>query len=1059
MLRKSITSIFFLSLLLFVIPSALGNSIDPNLVGWWRFNEAFDTTAIDSSGNGHHGVLVDDPLRVAGVHGGALEFTGGNHVAVPGYDGVLGTQSRTSAAWVNVTKTSASIIAWGPTGNGTKWAIRTHNGPVTLRLETGQGNTYGTTDLADGEWHHVAVVLVDDGTPDVSEVKLYVDGELDPIGGGKANALKTSSGGELRIAYDLNNTTRIYEGMMDDVRIYDRALNADEIRAIMENPGVVTDVLAPDPVDGAVIEGTWYMLSWTPGDLAVSHQVYIGENFDDVNEGRMEPISTNASFLVIGFDEPYPTGLTAGSTYYWRVDGINDAEPDSPWKGSVWSFSVRPETAWRPVPADGARFVDPNMLLSWEPGVGAVAFYVYFGDNFKDVNNATGGNFITETTYDPGLLEIDKTYYWRVDGSDFQTIQRGKVWSFTTAKPGGGLIGEYFDNVDLGGQPVLTRIDQNIDFDFGTGSPESGVVPEDFFSIRWRGEIEAAFSEVYTFYARTNDGSRLWVNDKLIVDKWAWARRVVDTRSQPIELVAGQRYSIRMEYFNEDQEAEAHLMWESASQPKGIVPSAALTPPLRAGSPSPPNGETGVKMTPLLRWAPGIYAASHEVYFGTDPDSVRNATRNSTEFKATKAFGDENYNPGKLAWATTYYWRVDEVNDLHPGSPWVGNLWSFTTGDFLVVDNFEDYTDDDAASEAIWQHWIDGFSVTDNGSQVGYLLPPYAEQTIIHSGRQSMPFMYDNTSGVTNSEVRLLLTTPRDWTEEGVAELSLWFRGYSGSVGSFVEAPAGTYTMTASGADIGDAADQFHFAFKTLNGAGSIVARVNSVQNTNASAKAGVMVRETLDAGSKNAFACVTPGNGVASQGRTSVNGTSFSTNQTGITAPHWVKLERDAAGNFTVSHSSNGTTWQPVANSIPTNIPMTANVYIGLALTSYDATQTCQAVFSNVTTTGNVSGQWAHQDVGITSNAAEPMYVELTNASGVSAVVANEDTAAATLDTWTEWRISLQTFADQGVNLADVDSIAIGLGTKAGIEAPGGSGMMYFDDIRLYRPAQETEP
>ena len=86
-------------------------------------------------------------------------------------------------------------------------------------------------------------------------------------------------------------------------------------------------------------------------------------------------------------------------------------------------------------------------------------------------------------------------------------------------------------------------------------------------------------------------------------------------------------------------------------------------------------------------------------------------------------------------------------------------------------------------------------------------------------------------------------------------------------------------------------------------------------------------------------------------------------------------------------------------------------------------------------------------------------MYVELTNASGVSAVVANEDTAAATLDTWTEWRISLQTFADQGVNLADVDSIAIGLGTKAGIEAPGGSGMMYFDDIRLYRPAQETEP
>jgi hypothetical protein len=122
--------------------------------------------------------------------------------------------------------------------------------------------------------------------------------------------------------------------------------------------------------------------------------------------------------------------------------------------------------------------------------------------------------------------------------------------------------------------------------------------------------------------------------------------------------------------------------------------------------------------------------------------------------------------------------------------------------------------------------------------------------------------------------------------------------------------------------------------------------------------------------------------------------------------------------------------------------------------LTSHDAALTCQAVFSNVTTTGSVSGQWAHQDVGITSNAAEPMYVELLNANGASAIVAHDDPAAATIDTWTEWVIPLQAFADQGINLADVDSIAIGLGTKAGTAAAGGSGTMYFDDIRLYPPA-----
>jgi len=1043
-----IVLVFMLSL---AIPGMCAD--DPSLMGWWRLDEDAGTMAIDASGNDRHGVLVDDPVRITGVHGGALEFTGGNHVAVPGYEGVLGTQSRTSAAWVNVTKTNASIITWGPSGSGTKWVMRTHNNPAYLRVECGRGNTWGSTDLIDGEWHHVAAVLVDDGSPNNSEIILYVDGELDPISpGGTANALNTSSGGEFAIAYDLNNTGRTYDGLMDDVRIYNRALSVDEIRAIMENPGTVTQAMSPDPGDGAVIETTWTMLSWAPGDLAVSHQVYVGESFDDINEGIVEPVATATSFLVVGFGEPYPTGLTPGLTYYWRVDGINEAEPGSPWKGSVWSFSVRPDTAWNPVPADGAKFVDPNTTLSWDPGVGAVAFYVYFGDTFEDVNNATGGDFITETTYDPGLLEIGKTYYWRVDGSDFQTIQRGKVWSFTTASPGGGVIGEYFNNMDVSGEPVLTRIDQNIDFDFGTGSPEPGVVNEDGFSIRWRGEIEAAFSEVYTFYTRTNDGARLWLDDELIVNKWAWANRVVDTRSTPMELVAGQHYSLRMEFFNEDGQAEAHLLWESASQPKAIVPAAALWPPLRAGSPAPSNGQTGAKMTPVLRWAPGIYAASHEVYFGTGAEAVSNATKASPEFKATKALGDESYDPGKLAWHTTYYWRVDEVNDLHPDSPWVGNIWSFTTGDFLVVDNFEDYTDDDAAGLAIWQHWIDGFGVADNGSQVGYLLPPYAEQTIIHSDRQSMPLMYDNTAGVTNSEARLTLTSPRDWTQEGVADLSLWFRGYPGSVGSFVEAPAGTYTMMASGADISGTSDEFHYAYKTLNGAGSMVVRVNSIQNTNAWAKAGVMIRETLDAGSKHAFACVTPENGVASEGRTAVDGTSFSTNQTGITAPHWVKVERDAAGNFTVSHSTNGTTWEAVQNSVPTSITMTSNVYIGLALTSHDAAQTCEAVFSNVTTTGNVSGQWAHQDIGITSNAAEPLYVELANANGASGVVAHEDPAAATIDDWTEWRIPLQAFADQGIDLADVDSIAIGLGSKADVVTSGGSGMMYFDDIRLYR-------
>jgi hypothetical protein len=217
-----------------------------------------------------------------------------------------------------------------------------------------------------------------------------------------------------------------------------------------------------------------------------------------------------------------------------------------------------------------------------------------------------------------------------------------------------------------------------------------------------------------------------------------------------------------------------------------------------------------------------------------------------------------------------------------------------------------------------------------------------------------------------------------------------------------------------------------------------------------------VMIRETLDPDSSHAMMVVTPGSGASFQRRPGTGATSTNTDSAGIVAPYWVKIERSISGIFTGSISANGTTWTMVGTE---NIPMGANVYIGLALTSHDAALTCQAVFSNVTTTGNVSGQWAHQDIGIASNDAEPLYVAVSNSTGTPAVVVNDDPAAAQADTWTEWVIPLQAFADQGIVLTNVDRIAIGLGTRGNMTVPGGSGKMFFDDIRLYQPAPEAQP
>ncbi|HUT46704.1 MAG TPA: LamG domain-containing protein [Sedimentisphaerales bacterium] len=914
-----------------------------DLVGRWTLDDGSGTTVSDSSGNGNDGTIVGNPTWIAGVGGTALEFHGlgaaggGGDYIDCGNDASLDITGPISIAlWIRPgaddpegNGTETAPMAKAMSGMSPSWSYQVRYGwgsPEPYMAFTFNTSprawAYVNKNLERDEWCHIACSY--DGTTLIC----YLDGEATestPMGA------ITSSPTPVLIGSDGWGCDWI--GAIDDVRIYNHALSESEILGTMAGQ-VWPYAYGPDPEDGALRTETWVTFSWKPGGLAVSHNIYMGDNFDDVNEATRDSDlfrinqDLDSTFYVAGLlGYPYPDGLVPGTTYYWRIDEVNEAEPNSPWKGDVWSFMVPPKTAYYPDPADGAELVPENPTLTWTAGFGAKMHTVYFGEDFDVVNEAVGGVAMGLVSYAPGPLKLAKTYYWRVDEFDGADTYKGDVWSFTT---------------------------------------------------------------------------------------------------------------------------------------QGAV-----------SGPNPADGAVDVKPTRILSWDAGAVAASHEVYFGADADAVKNATKTSPEYKGAKALGEESYDPGKLALTTTYYWRIDEVNDTNPDSPWAGNVWSFTTGDFFVIDDFEDY---DAGDNQIWCAWHDGlgygtpgtadyFAGNGTGAAVGdENTTSYTEETIVNGGLQSMPLVFDNNKqGYSKySEVELTLSAVRDWSEQGVAELSLWFRGYPGSVGSFVEAPAGTYTMTASGADIwavnGVEADEFHFAYKTLTGIGSIVARVQSIDNTNAWAKAGVMIRESLSPDSAHAFAAITPANGVAAQGRPSTGGTSFNTNQSGIAAPYWVKLERSVSGNFTVYHSANGTNWQQVTGATPQNIPMGSNVYVGLALTSTDAALTCQAVFSNVTITGTVGTQWAHQDIGIASNAAEPLYVAISNSAGTPAVVIHDDPAATQIDTWTEWVIPLQAFADQGINLTNVDRIAIGLGTKGNITVPGGSGKMYFDDIRLNRPKDAAE-
>jgi len=216
--------------------------------------------------------------------------------------------------------------------------------------------------------------------------------------------------------------------------------------------------MGPVPKDGSYHPDTWANLAWNPGVLAVSHDVYFSDNFDDVDARAEGAFQGNqaSTFLVVGFPGfAYPDGLVPGTTYYWRIDEVNDTEPNSPWKGDVWSFTIPPKTAYLPDPADDAELVNPDGRLSWTAGFSAKLHTVYFGDNFDEVSNATGGLPQGTTTYTPGTLKMAKTYYWRVDEFDPPATHKGNVWSFTTegavqsVNPSNGAV-------DVTQTPVLT---------------------------------------------------------------------------------------------------------------------------------------------------------------------------------------------------------------------------------------------------------------------------------------------------------------------------------------------------------------------------------------------------------------------------------------------------------------------------------------------------------------------------------------------------------------------------------------------------------------------------
>ena len=304
-----------------------GFASDPNLVAHWQL----DGDATDSSGNAHHGTVHGDPSWVAGVvGGGAIQMDGvDDYIEIENYTGVTGSHSRTVTAWINAdVSTDGTIVMWGDDSDaGGKWLFRI-NTDGKLRISASGGYAIATTDLRGTGWHHVAVVLADDGTTTTDDIQFYVDGVLEPLSSVASVAINTTDIADVTIGATSVETLP-FNGMIDDVRIYIRALSEAEIDDII---GPILEV-SDNTVNFSALEG-----GANPADqsLTVSNTGggTVNWSIDTTGKPSWLTITPTSGSLANGQSEPVTlsvdiTGLAAGS-YSYAFDVSDSSAQNSP---------------------------------------------------------------------------------------------------------------------------------------------------------------------------------------------------------------------------------------------------------------------------------------------------------------------------------------------------------------------------------------------------------------------------------------------------------------------------------------------------------------------------------------------------------------------------------------------------------------------------------------------------------------------------------------------------------------------------------------------------------
>ncbi|MBN2180645.1 MAG: discoidin domain-containing protein [Sedimentisphaerales bacterium] len=489
------------------------------------------------------------------------------------------------------------------------------------------------------------------------------------------------------------------------------------------------------------------------------------------------------------------TVFNAGDALWLRIESLAVAN-EATWLDNVTVASVRdPVMAYNPNPLNSATEVPRDVVLSWTPGMFARSHDIYFGTNPDDVINASRTEpsdiLIFESwdanNYDIGRLEFGQTYYWRIDEVNDPSdsyIYTGDLWSFTVESLAypipSEMISATASSQSEGQGPENTINNSGLDADdlhstelttmwlSQEGGPGTAWIQYEFTKpyklnqiLVWNynGQTINAlygFNEVIVEYSTDGDNWTRLENASSFTQATGaegYASNTTvdfkDVAAKYVKITASNNFDLNWGLFRQYGLSEVRFMYI----------------PVNAKNPSPADGATNVAVDSSLSWKAGRDAAQHNLLLNTDQQVVVDGTAAAIPVNQT------SYSPD-LNLGSTYYWRIDEVNNAETPPTWIGSIWSFSTQDYHVVDDFESYNDiplGEEGSNLVYLTWVDGYeNPSVNGSTMGYTSGSALETNItIEGSGHSVPLFYDNTSASLSEIVANTNNLPigRDWSK------------------------------------------------------------------------------------------------------------------------------------------------------------------------------------------------------------------------------------------------------------------------------------------------------